>query len=188
MGIRFRAAGVAIGLLLALTVRPAKADTWHVTGATDAAACSQVSDCSDITFTLDLSTEPPIVNTEVQSVYLFLDTVSGQINGVPVSCVRTTAPFGCGDLLASHGDYSGPPIPDGNIELFGSGGISASLRGGIDSSTPLPVLGSVAVVIGNAGAFTTWNIVQTPEPSTLMLLGMALLGLMGLTLLKNRLI
>jgi hypothetical protein len=32
-----------------------------------------------------------------------------------------------------------------------------------------------------------FNLVRTPEPSTLLLLGIGLLGLMGLTLLKNRL-
>jgi len=186
MGIRFRAAGVAIGLLLAVTVQPAKADSWHVTGQTDFAYCAIVVStpgwCSNISYSLDLTTLPPVLDTQqpTQPVYLFISNISGQINGTSVFCT-TPMRFGCGDLIASQINYSGPPKPDEYINLFASGSTQVSLFG-------YPSPDPVRINIGDGVAFATWNIVSTPEPSTLMLLGMALLGLMGLTLLKNRLI
>jgi PEP-CTERM motif-containing protein len=188
MGSSFRAVGIAVGVLMAFMALPAKADSFHVTGATDAAGgCTMypypVGWCDDITFALDLTTEPPLDDSPdggIHSVFLFLDMISGQINGVPVSCVRTTTPRAtCGDLLAVHGNYSGPPIPDGNIGLLGSGGISAGLFGGT-ASIPLPYLGAVVVVIDHTKAVTTWNIVQTPEPSALLLISVGLIGFLAI--------
>ncbi len=182
MGISFRAVGIAVGVLMAFMVLPAKADTWHVTGQTDAAACAAVPGwCGDVTFALDLTTEGPFIilqNGGVHSMFSLLDMVSGQINGVSVSCVKATPSPMCGDLLFNR-DYSASPIPDGNV-VFSSGGILVGLHGGTESSVALPSYSSVAVTIGDTGAYTTWDIVQTPEPSALLLISVGLIGFLAI--------
>jgi hypothetical protein len=184
MGIRFSATGIAIGVLLVLMLgRPAKADSFQVTGHTDSAACATVSFCSDISYSLDLTTSSPWLDPNsfsLQIVYLFISDISGQINGTSVFCTSPSR-FGCGDLIASKVNYSGPPMPDQAVSLFASGS-TVSLYGwpGAPSS-------SVRMSIDNHVAYVTWNIVSTPEPSTLLFLSIGLLGLVGLTLLKNRL-
>jgi hypothetical protein len=188
---RFRATVVVALLGLALVGRPVKADSFHVTGQTDATACTTVHWCSDISYSLDFITDPLSVFPPPAFVgisFYTVDAVGGQINGIAVSCTRTIGVISCGDLLASYGTwFAGPPVPDGNMGLFGSGGISVGLHGGTDSGIPLPSIGVVAITIGDLGAYTNWNIVSTPEPSILLFLTIGLLGLMGLTLLKNRL-
>ena len=194
MGIRSRATGIAIGVLLVVMLgQSAKADTYHATGQTDAAACSTVVWCSDISYSLDFTTSGLVgPNKAVMNFYLLISGVTGEINGVPViSCIPETAgPYPCGDLLASRINYAGPPIPDGAILLTASGGIQARLNGGPDSTVAFDLSGShplVRVDIGSSAAYATWNSVSTPEPSTLLSLSIGLLGLVGLTLLKNRL-
>jgi hypothetical protein len=193
MGIKPRATGIAIGVLLvAALVQPAKADTYQATGHTDSVACAQPGPpltCSDISYSLDFTTSGLVgPDKAVKNFYLLISGITGEINGVPVSCVPGTAPpYPCGDLLASRSNYPGPPIPDGTIILVGSGGIFAFLSAGPDSTVPFPTpYPIVKIGIGNARAYATWNIVSTPEPSTLLFLGIGLLGLMGLTLLKTR--
>ncbi len=190
MGIRFRATGIAIGVLLVVMLgQPAKADSFRATGQTDASYCAAVDWCSEITFGVDFTTEPPVLDSNpIGNVFLTVTSIFGEINGVAVSCTRVGTSPTCGDLLASRTNYSGPPIPDGLVWLIGSGGLIAELSAGPDSTvpffTPYPI---VRVNIGDSRAYTTWNIVSTPEPSTLLFLSSGLLGLMGLTLLKNRL-
>lgn len=190
MGIRLRTTGIAVLVFLAILGQPAKADTYHATGQTDFAACATIDRaCSDISYSLDFATDPPVLDSKpTGNVFLFIGSVFGEINGVAVSCTRPVASPACGDLLAAHGNYFfGPPIPDGAIGMIGAGGISADISGGPDS-----VVGGafgfdkVSVSLGSAQVIATWNIVNTPEPSTLLFLGIGLLGLMGLTLLKNR--
>jgi PEP-CTERM motif-containing protein len=188
MGIRFRATGIAIGLLLALMVRPAKADTWHATGQTDFAYCAATRPgwCSSdsVSYALDLTTGPPVLDTGIpnwQRVYLFISSISGQVNGIPMSCTESLQVV-CGDLIASQVNYSGPPRPDQTIGPFGSGSIF-----GYPGTDPVSIAFGDSVS-GFSRSYVSWNIVSTPEPSTLLLLGMALLGLIGLKLLKDRLI
>jgi len=169
---------LAVTLVLLAASSVAKADTWRATGHTDFGYCATIGVvwCSDISYSLDITTGPrvfdfnqPIPNTS----YLFITALSGEINGTSVSCISATSPSPplCGDLLASKFTYFGPPVPDESIVFYDSGG-------GLASATlfdyPNTAIGRsnavVRVAIGNSGAFTDWNIVSTPEPSTLLLL------------------
>jgi hypothetical protein len=118
MGIRLRATGIAIGALLVVVFgQPAKADTWHATGQTDFAYCASAVawECSNISYSLDLTTGPPVLDITSlgnwNNVFLLISAVSGQINGVPVSCPQSSSGI-CGDLFASRLYYPGPPVPD----------------------------------------------------------------------------
>jgi len=185
MGIRLRVTGIATGILLVLLIQPtAKADSFQVTGSTDLATCAMVSFCSNISYTLNLTTTPPVDDNRpgvIPRTLLYIDSVSGQVNGLSLSC---TPPL-CADLLASSVYYSGPPIPDDYIGMFGDGSVPISFSLGALSSLTNHIF---LLDVGNdTGAYVTWNIVSTPEPSALLFLSIGLLGLMGLTLFKNRL-
>jgi hypothetical protein len=189
MGIRFGATVIGMGVLLALGVGPAKADTYHATGQTDFAACASINmGCSSISYNLDFTTDPAVLDSKPSgNVFLFVSSVFGDVNGVAVSCTRPSTWPACGDLLAAHGNYfSGPPIPDGSIVMLMNGN-QVGLSGGPDSFVGGAFgFDRVGLSLDSSKAVATWNIVSTPEPSTLQFLSIGLLGLMGLTLLKNR--
>jgi hypothetical protein len=193
MGIRVRATGIAIGVLLVVALaRPAKADTYHATGQTDAALCAALSvACSNISYSFDFTTDQPSAPFgALEKVWSRGGAFSGEINGIPV--------FGSGiSLLDSTLVYSGAPVADGQFYMTASGGLLASLFGGPDTAVPNSFpeptgIPDVLIQIGTAldgsdqRALADWHIVNTPEPSTLLSLAIGLLGLMGLTLLKNR--
>jgi len=192
MGIRFGATIVGMGVLLALEVGPAKADSFMATGQTNFAACASVGQaCSNISYNLNIATGPLTPDNShpgLDNMFLFITAISGEINGVSVSAGPG------GDLLASRINYAGPPIIDGSILLSGDGGIFAGFNGGPDSAGG-SLFGFDNIFIGtnvcdpqapNSFTWASWKIVSTPEPSTLQFLSIGLLGLMGLTLLKNR--
>jgi hypothetical protein len=186
---RVRATGIAIGVLLFVILwQPAKADTYHATGQTDATYCSSAFPgsnitCADVAFSLDFTTSAPAgPDKAVQNFYLWISEINGEINGIAVACAALGQPGNsCGDLLAAHAGYAGPPIPDGNLAF--SGTVPWLLSGGPEG-VPFDMSANphVRVGIGDTSGLTTWNIVNTPEPSALLSLGIGLLGLMGLTL------
>jgi hypothetical protein len=189
MGIRVRATGIAIGVLLVVMLgQPAKADSYHVSGQTDFAACASIGQvCSDVSYSLDFTTGPPVLDPNhpgIDNVWLFVSAISGEINSIPISSCKQLSVGTCNDLLVSRFNYAGPPIPDGFFYL--SGGIPANFSGGPDAGF-FPFSSTIRFVVGNQSpAYTTWNIVNTPEPSTLLSLGIGMLGLMALTLLRSR--
>src|SRR5580704_14588633 len=114
MGTRVRATGVVVGvLILVILGQPAKADTYQASGQTDFGYCSSGPlagfPCSEVTFSLDFTTGPSTGPQDaVLNSFLPISTISGEIDGVSVSCLTN-----CGQLLDGHFGYAGPPIPDG---------------------------------------------------------------------------
>ncbi len=196
MGSGFRATVIAIGVLLTLIVRPAKADSFTATGQTNFTDCAAIGQaCSDISYRLDITTNPLfsyVANNGSLSGYYLVTAISGEING---GAVLSLAPAQFPTLLAFALNYNGQdPIPDGGIGFIGND-YGAGISGGPDSTvTQFDLAHTVRIGINPndpqlpaSSALATWNIVRTPEPSTLQFLGIGLLGLTGLTLLKSRL-
>jgi PEP-CTERM motif-containing protein len=182
MGIRFRSVGIAIGALLALiVVRPAKADSFNFSFTPNQTMCSQyinAGSCDHFgsgTFTTDPLTYNFIYNTPAAYP---VNSIDGALDGFTMS------------ILFLSGVYPGSIPGPGTRVSFSPGPIFFIANGqqwGF-ARADLPTPWQDFLVNYTANTMEPINLtIQTPEPSTLLLMSVGLIGLMGLTLLKNRL-
>jgi hypothetical protein len=130
-----------------------------------------------MSFSLDLTVDHTPVNYGFANgiTYLRGGPVFGEIDGLAAAGPSVS-------LIDYTNNYSGPPLPDGGIEVLVSNGLIGFVNGGFDSVAPF---GYAEIVLGNQVAFADWNIVNTPEPSTVLLIGIGLLAVVLTTSLAN---
>jgi hypothetical protein len=205
MGVKPRTAGIAIGVLLvAMLGQLAKADSFNVTGQTDVAFCANNGlQCDQASYTLNLTTSPLtyFVQDGVRLPEYFVNSLTGTFTTVdgtfnvgfilPVNAAFSAlvdgGPISPADSFTRLDPLIGNPQPQANLNIT-IGGWSAIFRGDEDfnqSPNPVRIDGYPSQTTGGE-TWVSWNAVSTPEPSTLLFLSLGLLGLMGLTLLKNR--
>jgi PEP-CTERM motif len=175
MGFRCRSIGIAISVLLALiVVRPANADSFTFSFTGNQSWCaSYVSACTDSgsgTFTTDPLTFSPIYNPSAYPV----TSIDGTVDGFSMSILINYNP----------GAIPGP----GTMISYNPGPIKFTSDG--------QEWGLVRFDVGpwndflanySTGKLEPINLtIQAPEPSALLLMGVGLISLLGLTLLKNR--
>jgi len=181
MTIRLHAIFVVGVLLLVLSMQPAKADTIHVVAGTDSAMCAAVdASCLPVSFTADFMVTPPTLVGPPAFGFVsnvdFIESMSGTLNGF-------SAVGGSGGWLMPDNNYR----PIFAIINFTADGLPWQI-GFDDLITGDTWLGQPTYG-GPQFSYLVWNatLVQTPEPSSLMLL---LLGtgalLVGLALFKNK--
>jgi PEP-CTERM motif-containing protein len=204
MGIGPRAVGIAIGALLVVMLgQTVKADSFIVTGQTDVAFCvSNGFQCDLASYRLNLTTSPLTYFVQdgvrlpeyfVSSLTGTFSTVDGTFN-VALSTVNAFPTLVDGGPISAAESFTrldpliGNPQPQAHLDVT-IHGLPAFFRGDEDfSQYPHPVLTSgYPGQTPGSETWVSWNAVSTPEPSTLLFLSIGLLGLMGLTLLKNRL-
>jgi PEP-CTERM motif len=177
MGIRFRAAGIATVVLLAFLLLPsARADSFNFTFTGNQTWCaSYLSSCADFgsgTFTTNPLTFSPLYNPAAYPVTSIAGSLDGIFPPTMVSGYYVGAIPGPGTAISYN---SGP------INFIANGQEWALTR--VDQGPWQDFLYSYG-----AGSWEPINLTITaPEPSTLLFLSIGLLGVMGLTLLKNRL-
>lgn len=163
---------------------PVKADTWHATGQTSTAICANLGYCANLSYDLLITTDPlvtfvigPGPGQEALELIYPITGISGQIGGYSTTAVPNLQ----GALLVSHGNarYDNP-VPDSLIAITANG-YSGYIGGGSEFVIPADNADyshTVEMVIrAPQGIITwcTWNIVNVPEPSTLVLVSGGLL-------------
>jgi PEP-CTERM motif-containing protein len=189
MGIRFRATVIAIGVLLALVLlqSPAKADSFSfsfqsIQGSGPGFGITPPGSTANGSGTFDAS--PQCTQNGTYGSYTVTSlqgrlTANGQSSAMGFTfgdpCMNFVSPAGLLEGITGHGIISF--IADSQRwELIA-----------VSVTNPFPFY--LFDIDANTAWPITWTAspVSTPEPSTLLFLAIGLLGVMGLTLLKNRL-
>jgi hypothetical protein len=178
MGITFRSIGIGSGVLLALmVVRPVKADEFNFTFTPNQTECAKgwTSPCTDFgsgTFTVD-----PPRNDIFYYGAMPIIAMTGTLNGSSaMSFVLQGYPALSANLKIAPSPYNFPVI------FLANGQQWAFVHYDLYPSW------YSFLVDYNTNSVEPINLTITaPEPSTLLFLSIALLGLVGLTLLKSRL-
>jgi len=189
MRIRFRATGIAFGILLTLLLLqpPAKADSYtfsfqSIQGSGPGFGLTPPGSTANGSGAFDAS--PQCTQNGTYGSYTVTSlqgqvAVNGQSSAMGFTfgdpCTNFVSPAGVLEGIIGHGIISFTAYAQ-HWELYA-----------VNVTNPFPFY------LWDIDANTAWPItmtsspVSTPEPSTLLFLSIGLLGLMGLTLLKNRL-
>ena len=191
MSTAIRIAVSTLALLALLIIGPsARADSYEVTGHTQWAACHQFGvPCAPVQYAFQITTEPWL---PTETPYLLVTSLTGEINGQRISAPSP-------DGLLNPESTSGP-IPEG-IQVIGPEvppGPTPGYPGTVDVTFLLngqpghfwQPIGIGPYLFMYTSAFdvpVTWNAekecIPTPEPGTLLLVGVGIiaLGALGTT-------
>jgi hypothetical protein len=179
----------------------AKADSFNVTGQTDFAFCVTNSlQCDAATYELSVTTTPLtyFVQDSIRLPEYFVSSITGTFTTADgsfnvgfflptnaFSALVDGGPISPADSFTRLDPLIGNPQPQANLNIT-MGGLPAVFRGDEDfNQSPFPVRVD-GYPSGTGETWVSWNAVSTPEPSSLLLLSLGVLSLMGLTLLKTR--
>jgi hypothetical protein len=176
MGITYRAVGIAIGVLLALmVVRPAKADSFSFSFTPNPTECAKgwSTPCTD--FGSGTITAGPPQSDIFYYGAMPITAMTGTVDGAAISFVMQGYPALGNGLQIAPGPYNFPLVFLANGQQWGF--VHYDLYPSWYSF----------LVNYNTNAVEPINLtIQAPEPSTLLLMGVGLIGLMGLALHKSR--
>jgi hypothetical protein len=185
MRIRFSTAGFVIGVLLALLLfqSSAKADSlswsWALSGNGFNGSGTLTSDSTPTYYIFGYG--------------LLVNSMDGQLNGSSLTLNTTYSsllfPGGPNAAYCGTGGCMSlsevAPAYNAGLHFSTNDGVTWNVFLNEWGSTPLPFI--LVNYSNSAGANVNVTMVPTPEPSTLLLISVGLIGLVGLTLLNNRL-
>lgn len=167
-----------VAILLLLTPLIAEADSFHVTGATSPLCTAVGAQCTPVTYSIDLVAQPG--HHPTYGAVFFVLSLTGLVDGIypiyadPAPTNFLDSRLGGGDWIFSQANGF---TPYGHVAYVLNGAKGIFFQD--DFVRGLVGMSEVPLADGSAGgsSYTTWNIVRTPEPGTLLLLAVGLLVL-----------